>query len=304
MAARSPDRDFIARLSHRAFVLGASLVVACTGCATKHTVTSPTVPPPTLEEIWPSPDGNSWVFQGIARKWDEPTPVYYANPASVPPVTFDTIATVFASRFSGANVVADTGVIELRFNGTALVGQGIYAPGITAQVLELNQLAPLTPIHPQFLRAGLWRRTSQWIGAYETNVASDTFPDWKYFDGVTTPGRTFQLQLLPQLAPDVVLHGKVVRTIAVPTGAGIEHWVEVQYYVDYGTSEATDDQGNLLGSFRQFSCASVIYAPGVGPVTADERYILYAGGSLRTGRGDLRLMPAAIRLSHIAARLR
>jgi hypothetical protein len=142
---------------------------------------------------------------------------------------------------------------------------------------------------PMFIHSGLWRRTAEWIGGYHA-ATTETLPDWKFLEADQAPGHRFFVQLLPDLAPDVILYGQVARQFAVRTVDGtIVNAVEVHYYVDYGISAQRDDQGNFLGLSRQFSCGSVIYEPGIGPTRDDERRLLFAGAALRPGAGDLLL---------------
>jgi hypothetical protein len=296
-------------------------VCAGTGCDKKDRVTNPGSSPPTLQHIWPNDDGRSWSFQSTTRAWDMPTPLFYPDAAHVPGVTFDTVAAVLAARPAGTNVVADTSVVQLRFHGTSAIGVSPGLPaGIPVQVLEetetplLGATSPsesfvrsliarvrdarpdlrarlagrvgarplaLAPVAPRFLHGGLWRRTAQWIGTYYA-TDTDTLLDWKFLDGVLSPGQQFSLQLLPGLAPDVVLCGRVVRSLTAQTpGGAVAGAIEVHYYLDFGMSEGRDESGNLLGFLRSFDCGSVLYAPGIGPIRDDERIGLYTGASLR-----------------------
>jgi hypothetical protein len=312
--------------------LGALILLAGAACEKRNKITNPQ-PAPTLAEVWPNDDGHSWTYRSIARAWDPPTPVYYFTQALVPSVTFDSIAAVFATRPAGTNVIADTSVIQLRFNGTTAVAVTVALPeGIPVQVLEethtpaslvslpavlrnrsfLATLASARPdlrerlagtlaatpsalpsggfAEPRFVHPGLWRRTAKWIGSHDP-ADTDTFPDWIFLEADLRPGSSFSMPLVPGLAPEVTLNARVVRSLSLQTPAGyFTGAIEVHYFIDYGVFSARDDAGAFLGWGRQFTCGSVIYVPGVGPVRDDERGLLFAGASRRPGSGDLLLV--------------
>jgi len=291
-----------------------ALVLA--GCDASHHLTDGLThgTPPSLSEVWPNDDGRSWTYSSVSRTWDPPTLVYFPTVASVPSVTFDTVAAVFASRPVGANPQVSTTQFVLRFNGTQLLGSGLvaqvlegivpplasgarsYAPPSLAMGPAGLGIGPPSPSFngpARFLHPGYWRRNSDWIATHDP-VTTDTLPNWKYLEADLSPGHEFVSQIVPNLSPDVLLHARVVRllTVLTPTGA-VARGIEVQYFIDWGISVVTDDNGGFLGFQRPFSCASVQYAPGVGPVSDDERSLLYAGRSRAPGAGDVRLTLAS-----------
>jgi len=253
------------------------LAFAIAGCS-NDPVRSRTIPP-TLTEIWPSATGLTWTYKSVSRGWDTPPVVaVYANASLVPPVTFDTVAAVLAARPAGTNATTDSASFQLVFGDTLRLVTGIL-------VRPLDELPVGGNRTGRFLHGGYWRRTSEWIG---THAAFDTLPAWKFLEADLSVGHTFSLALLPELAPDVMLHARVVRSLSVSTPGGtIANGIEVHYFVDFGINEMTDDGGAPIGLARQFACGAVLYAPGVGPVRNDERGGLFAGASLRPGYGDL-----------------
>src|SRR5262249_26323350 len=196
--------------------------------------------------LWPSDDGHAWQYRAIERGWDPPQPVVFADLAHVPPITMDTVAAVLASRPVGANPFADTSKVRLQFAGTTTLPSGIGVQVL--EEIDLLALARTSPSRrwladlavarpdlrgrlgaspaslaphglaltgqPMFLHSGLWRRTAQWIGSYHA-AATDTNPDWKFLEADQTPGHRFFVQLLPDLAPDVILWGQVARQFSV-----------------------------------------------------------------------------------------
>jgi hypothetical protein len=189
-----------------------------------------------------------------------------------------------------------------------LLGQ-VETPGGTAQVLigehELPSDQDAAPVRDPLLRA-LWRarpdlRTAiatrnelasgsswwplllhdGWFMKNATNIQmwqpSWTHPTWTYLTNDLSVGATFTQQLVPELADNVFLHGTVTGIDAtVSTIAGtFEHAVKMSYRIDYGWSEGTDANNNVIGRFRGETPGHVHYVPGVGPVDMLEDFIPY-----------------------------
>ena len=89
-----------------------------------------------------------------------------------------------------------------------------------------------------------------------------------------TPGNEFTLQLVPDLADDVFLHGTVagVEAATVPAGT-FSNSVRVDYVIDYGLAACTDEFGNPIGTSRAETRGYLHYAPDVGPVKSYEEFI-------------------------------
>lgn len=259
-------------------------------------VTNPGGPPPTLAEAWPNEDGRTWDYRAIVRQFAFPEFVLFTDPASVPPVTFDTVAFVLGTLPSGA-MTEDTVTFRLQFGGEATLASGITAQQLGEEVipgplpepgLRWGRDSARPPARSaggisfgKFLHGGWWHRNSAWIGTHDP-TATDTLPIWKFLEADLRPGSNFTFQLVPGLADDVLLRARVVRSLTVQTPQGpVANGIEVHYLVDFGVSEETDNMGLPLGAARHFDCGSVIYAPGVGPVRDDERIGLYIGGSRR-----------------------
>jgi len=124
---------------------------------------------------------------------------------------------------------------------------------------------------PILLHGGAWEKTAEHIGTYgdlNRQIA------WLYLVANVLPGSTFNLQLVPDLASDVWLHGLVLPRRLVTHPQSERGAVEVLYLIDYGVSQVTDAGGGSLGAIRSIEYGNVTYVPGVGPISAFERALL------------------------------
>jgi hypothetical protein len=163
-------------------------------------------------------------------------------------------------------------------------------PGLLARLRLAGPIGGgvLLPRGPEFIFGYAWIKTPAWIGTYGD---ADTLPAWRFLEADVHPGHQFTHQLVPSLASDVWLRASVERktTVVVPGGRTVSNALEVLYLVDYGVSSATDETGNVIGSFRAFDYGTVIYAPGVGPARVHERHMGMAGMTRTHGMTELEL---------------
>jgi hypothetical protein len=126
-----------------------------------------------------------------------------------------------------------------------------------------------------FLFGYAWKRTSEWIGSYGD---VDTLLAWKYLTKNLTPGSEFLHRLVPSLAPDVFLRGRILERQTVQTLAGtFTDAVVCLYSVDYGISPAINGADDTTGYSRYYSYGTVAYADSVGPVASYERRLVGLG---------------------------
>ncbi|MBI5711127.1 MAG: hypothetical protein HZC42_12630 [Candidatus Eisenbacteria bacterium] len=160
-------------------------------------------------------------------------------------------------------------------------------PRLAARVPPAGMLADTSHTYAStFLHGYAWEKTARWIGTYGD---LDTLLAWKYLGADLWPGSQFTHQLVPALASDIFLYGRILPPRSVRTPAGTFRSATVcAYLVDFGVSALTDSSGNLVGYTRYYSYARVWYVDGTGPVACYERSLLTVGGD-PTGYGDITL---------------
>lgn len=107
---------------------------------------------------------------------------------------------------------------------------------------------------------------------------------WVYLEAPPRPGTEYSLQLVPALADDVWLHGRVwsVRDRAFG-GVRYANVVECLLVIDLGVETVTDEQGQPLGDFRSYIYGRIFYAPATGPVAFQERHVLFVRTAYEPG---------------------
>jgi len=224
-----------------------------------------------------------------------------------PQIAIQRIETLLDGLRAGSEPDSLLGTYVLRFDGAGTSGSGCTGPLVTERILYedadsvrvrrprlgeafLGRLAlarpdlrPQLPARPRgaglsretteqmpiLIHGGIWVETPEMIG---TCSDIDTIPGWKFLEVDLSPGHAFSHPLARPLSDDVWLHARVRRSFTAETPAGaIENAIEVAYVIDYGTSAATNDTGDVLGYYRLFDYGSVVYAPEVGPVSSRRR---------------------------------
>jgi len=127
---------------------------------------------------------------------------------------------------------------------------------------------------PLLIHGGAWEKTADHIGTYgdlDRNLA------WKFLGADVSPGSSFDFQLVPSLAPDVVLHALVVERKDAARVKDYARDLEVVYVLDYGILAIIEGADDTVGYTRPVDYGSVIYVPDVGPVKDFERRGAVAG---------------------------
>ena len=141
--------------------------------------------------------------------------------------------------------------------------------------------AVLPPWGPFLIHGGAWEKTSEYIGTYGD---VDQLLAWKFLTSDLSPGTEFTHQLVPSLADNVYLHGRVERTLSWESGIGLhEKCIEVLYIIDYGIVLGTDVTGQPLDYARIVDGGRVVYAPTTGPVYLYEVSFIQPGEALANG---------------------
>lgn len=238
--------------------------------------------------LWPHPDGMSWTY---AQHTEEFLPPLAPVDRAVRTILDGTMITPggFEAQFFvgqllsgplGASAGSDaTGGLDpfLRRLYAARPGlrgailaraarvpcQLFPAPGFDAVLLSPNGALVVSPTD-----ASAWRCDVPNLRA------------WEWLTSDLDVGDSFTLQLIPDLASDVFLHGTVgaVEPVTVPAGT-FAGCVRVDYVVDYGLFDCTDPEGNPGGPVHAETRGSIHWAPGVGPVRVFEEFIPYVGGT-------------------------
>jgi hypothetical protein len=235
---------------------------------------------------WPNDDGRAWTYQDRVEQF-----------FPVPGVSDQVARLVFDGTTVAPNGIAAQVLREQLLSGS-ISTSATDAPGVTSPLMRnlwrarpdlRDAIARLASVSTAgspcptdgggtslLLGGGLtYRKTSDEIAAWRCNRA-DTRA-WLWLVSNLAPGNTFTLQLVPDLASDVYLHGTMaaIEDVTVPAGT-FNQCLRVDYVIDYGTSECTDEIGNPHGTSRSETRGFVHYAPGVGPVQSSEDFIPFA----------------------------
>lgn len=235
---------------------------------------------PDMGSLWPNTDGLAWSY---AQRSED---------LSDTPSTTDRVVRLL---FDGT-AVAPTGIDVQVLHGELLSGPPATSaqpaavrdpflrsllrarPELRAAVEASIALAPCPANAAPGLDAILlggdfaYRKSISEIAAWRCNLANTRA--WLWLVSNLSPGHQFQLQLVPDLASDVFLHGTIgaVEPVAVPAGA-FPFCQRVDYLVDYGLGSCTDENGTPLGTYRSVTRGAVWYVAGVGPVKSTEEFI-------------------------------
>jgi hypothetical protein len=230
-----------------------------------------------LDQLWPRGDGLSWTYTGST------------SDVNTPPTSF-TGRLIFdgASTFSPGVAVQN---LVGQLDGLPLASLSRVPRGISPLLARLWMLRPelrdaiaarqtnkagsaiLWPailLAPAELANGVGhRQTVDRIGDWRDSISDWS---WWFLTADLTPGAGFTLQLVPDLASDVFLHGTVRGNMeTVSTGAGtFSNAVVVDYRVELGTVSIADDTGTPIGTEIVETTGWVAFVPNVGPVASSE----------------------------------
>lgn len=291
-------------------VAGIIVLALCAGCWNDDDGGGPIRP--TLDSVWPNADGNAWTYALAMSARAGMGPPIYGTPEEVPSLpSWTELAELLDAAATGAPADTGTGVMRLRFDGMITTEGGAAAQylaeeyyestnsGLTRRTPDLRWQflrvlatarpdlsgalrvlpggpAALEPTRyldpPLFLHGYAWEKTTERIAGY--GDLNDEI-SWLFLESNLGAGHEFTLQLVPELADDVYLHGRIGdrRDIAVETGV-YRGCIECLYVVDYGVVNLTSESGGSLGYCRPLSVGIIVYAPGVGPVYSHERHLL------------------------------
>lgn len=280
-------------------------------------------PAPTLDNIWPHADGTAWLYDLTVREYtsaglgDDPPPLpTWAQIDSLlnEPVDAELDGEdvgLYGLEFDG-DVVTDTGVTGQDLVET--IYADIWSEDVKAAPARLDPVLALVARARPDLRPAIAARLGLdeaalaaaladkaldsmgalfFLGAYAFAAEDDgyygygdlnTEHAWTYLEGPLAGGATWTLQLVPDLADDIWLHGYIWSVEDVALGGRTwHHAVDVLYLVDMGLQMVTDESGNIIGEFQSYMYGHTVFAPEVGPVACIERRFIGPDGILQDG---------------------
>jgi len=238
-----------------------------------------------MSAYWPNDDGRSWSYNQHFEEMDD-----------VHQVIDNQVRVFFDGTTVAPNAITAQYLREVLVSGTALAsatradatfGDPLLAhvwaarPDLHGRILQALADSPCPDVHPAGGYAVLlggefaYVKTASEIAAWRCNLADTR--SWLFLVSDLTIGNTFTLQLIPDLASDVFLHGRIaaIEDATVPAGT-FANCLRVEYTVDYGLSACTDANGNVIGTSRAETVGFIHFAPGQGPVESYEQCIPYA----------------------------
>ena len=243
---------------------------------------------PTMSELWPNDDGRSWRYQSRFEEFI-PTPTLndqlvrlILDGGTIAPVGIATqllreeLPSGPIMTFAAAPDVSNPFLRNL-WNARPDLRTAISQRALASLAGGSACPADAPPGgQPAFFLSGekAFLKTASEIGSWRCNA--DNTQQWLWLVSDLTPGNTFSLQLVPDLASDVILHGTVGTLEDVTVPAGTYSCLRVDYVVDYGISVCVDVNGTPHGTFRSETRGFVHYASGVGPIQSLEEFIQFA----------------------------
>jgi hypothetical protein len=245
--------------------------------------------PPTMDELWPNEDGRSMTydqhyedFGPNAETVDNQIRLFFDG-TTMAPTGIQTqylhhqLLSGAAPQLTLAGVAGEATIVAAA-NDPFLRTLWAARPDLRMKIATALADAPCPQNAPPGSYALLlggefaWLKTAGEIVAWRCNLANTRA--WRWLVSDLTIGNTFTLQLIPDLASNVFLHGTIaaIEPAAVPAGT-YTGCVRVDYVIDYGTNQCTDQNGNPQGTSRSETRGYVRYAPTVGPVQSFEEFI-------------------------------
>jgi hypothetical protein len=286
----------------------------------------PGAPSPTMDNLWPNDDGNSWTYDRTVRRWETVPWTLYEDPGDVPPIPSveyvearlgvesvgagaDTISEIFRLEFDGT-CVGDSGaagqcLVETLFDEwmddimmvpyEQILYHRLLASrpdlGLAIRSMDCMSTVPAGPEAVQLIRSALILHGGVWEKTSDyvgTYGDLDTLLAWKYLESDISTGHEFTFQLVPSIASDVLLHCKVLSRGSCEMKYGTyKNAVECLYIIDHGLASTETIEGTRY--YRVYDYGTITYAPGVGPVQSYERMMIDTTVPDGPGYGDMLL---------------
>ncbi len=247
---------------------------------------------PALVDLWPNGDGTQWEY---AYSYTEEAWLGGSSDASFPVrYSFDGMYRLPDGRWTQNLAVAVPVVSPVAREGASAAPASLgdpllrtlwrvrpdLRPGLLQRAAALDAGDCIRDAAPNLnallLHDAWFLKTEEEIAAWGCDLDSGatTLKRWLWLTADLGLGHTFGMQLVPDLADDVFLHGTPAAWEEVSTLAGtFTGCLRVDYVIDYGTSLCTAPGETGTGSYRAETRGSVYYAPGVGPVYSTEEFL-------------------------------
>ena len=244
---------------------------------------------PTMDQLWPNTDGLSWTYDQAYEDYFQQESVqnqvrFYFKGTTIVPGGIE-VQNLKSEVFGGADRLLKTHS-DLAGAPEAVGNRGPFWRNLWRARPDLRESIESSCANNAtdsgsgwpysiLLHAGTYVKTDEEISSYRTDQVA--MKSWLYLISDLTIGATFDLQLIPDIAVNVWLHGTLAarEDVTVPAGT-FAGCLRVDYRIDYGETVCTDEQGQVSGSMRSETRGSIHYATGVGPVRVHERMILFA----------------------------
>ncbi|MCB1182780.1 hypothetical protein KDM41_05055 [bacterium] len=262
-------------------------------------------PTPPLVSAWPHEDGRTWSYDFISlSRVDTNATLVGPGETILPPMSW------LHDRLEEPFVAGDGDTLRGRY-GLTFDGEMTTDSGVTTQYLHEEMLVeerpgPADDVDPLLVllartRPDLRDRLPAAALAAAKSTADgfarisgplllhgyafawedsgyygygdiSTHHSWVFMERDLEVGTEFSLQLVPELADDIFLYGRVWSRGPV-SGLGETRCdaVEVMYVIDLGEQFAVDENAALEGVFRGYVYGVNVFVPGVGPVYSQER---------------------------------
>lgn len=238
-------------------------------------IATPVAAQPSLDSLWPHEVGRRFTYDGTYEDIETPPMeftgylVFDGTGVMAPGVTVQNLIARIDGEPAGILTRVPAGLSPLL--ARVWIARADLRSSIGALAREnLIGMWPSLLLGPAAIDTGVGHlQTATHIGLWRDAIADWSW--WVLTDDLSV-GASFTMQLVPDLATDVYLHG-TVRGFeeTVSTGAGT--WsdaVIMDYVVDLGTQAFTDEGGNEIGTVVNELRGWVAFVPNVGPVASSE----------------------------------